>query len=53
MHPGGLSSIPFAMVCIAMALSKAGVFKEAIEPLFHSSKATVVAEDTFIAAGPT
>ncbi|CAE7723542.1 unnamed protein product, partial [Symbiodinium pilosum] len=26
----------------------AGVFKEAIEPLFHSSKATVVAEDTFI-----
>mmetsp|Transcript_42100 Transcript_42100/g.98164 ORF Transcript_42100/g.98164 Transcript_42100/m.98164 type:complete len:1131 (+) Transcript_42100:43-3435(+) len=45
---GGLASIPFAMVCIAMALNKAGVFREAIEPLFHTSKATVVAEDTFI-----
>ena len=32
-----------------MALNKAGVFKEAIEPLFHTTKATVVAEDTFIA----
>eukprot|EP00913_Durusdinium_trenchii_P010058 g9438.t1 len=28
--------------------SRLGVFREAIEPLFHSSKATVVAHDTFI-----
>ncbi|CAE7354417.1 unnamed protein product, partial [Symbiodinium sp. CCMP2456] len=48
---GGLSSIPFAMVCIAMALSKAGVFKEAIEPLFHSSKATVEPQKDLMTSG--
>ncbi|CAJ1408381.1 unnamed protein product [Effrenium voratum] len=45
---GGLSAVPFVLVCVAMVLSKLGVFKEAIDPLFHSSKAIVVASDTFI-----
>lgn len=40
--------MPFALICIAVLLNKLGVFREAIEPLFHSSKAVVVAEDTFI-----
>eukprot|EP00435_Cladocopium_sp_Y103_P022889 s2074_g5.t1 len=45
---GGLLSVPFALICIAVLLSKLGVFREAVEPLFHSSKAVVVAHDTFI-----
>lgn len=45
---GGLLSVPFALICIAVLLSKLGCFREAIEPLFHSSKAVVVAHDTFI-----
>lgn len=45
---GGLLSVPFAIICCAMLLNKLGVFREAIEPLFHSSKAVVVANDTFI-----
>ena len=36
---GGLLSVPFALICIAVLLNKLGVFREAIEPLFHSSKA--------------
>ena len=36
---GGLLSVPFALICIAVLLSKLGCFREAIEPLFHSSKA--------------
>lgn len=36
---GGLLSVPFAIICCAMLLNKLGVFREAIEPLFHSSKA--------------
>lgn len=31
--------MPFAIICCAMLLNKLGVFREAIEPLFHSSKA--------------
>lgn len=35
--------MPFVIVCIAMLLNKLGVFREALQPLFHSSKAWFLA----------
>mmetsp|Transcript_52115 Transcript_52115/g.93409 ORF Transcript_52115/g.93409 Transcript_52115/m.93409 type:complete len:1160 (+) Transcript_52115:87-3566(+) len=43
---GGLSSIPFVLVCCAMLLNK--LCEETPEPIFHSSKAEVIGNDTFV-----
>lgn len=43
---GGLCAIPFALVCMVWFVSK--VFAAPPEPLWHSTSAKVVADDTFI-----
>lgn len=43
---GGLSAVPFVLVCVAMVIMRC--MREPPDPIYHTSKAKVVAHDTFI-----